>query len=492
MSVQDLPSNPETSAEPDDVVIRRLVRALDYAEGFWLGFAKSNTYAQRRRVAALCKDLLEPLKIRVVEIELTEPVTDLLPILRERLARERDAHDEDTPPEEANATASQPKFVIFVYGLEHSIPSKEAYPPLLSSLNLNRELFLRQAPHPLVLWMPDYALTALARKAPDFWAWRSGLYEFAPEREAAEQSLEAIRGEAIYITDSLSEQAKRERLVMLKGLLDDYRELGDSPREQRARASILNGIGLMYLTLGELAEAEQAHEESLIIFRNLKDGMSEATTLHNLGRIAQDSGKIEEARRLYDESLKISKRLSNQLIISNTLHELGRLAQDQGELEEARRLYNESLEISERLGDQITGANTLHELGRLTYTEGDLDKARGLYHQSLAINKDLSNQSVVAVTLHELGRLAQDQGEIEEARRLYDESLEIEKKLGNQSGVALTLGQLGVLAENEGDKKEATRLLREALNIFERLGSPDAEIVRRRLARVEGSDDAPN
>src|SRR5215211_824339 len=94
MSVQDLQSNPETGAEAEEVVIRRLVRAIDYAEGFWLGFAKSNTPAQRRRLAALCKGLLEPLKVHVIEIELTEPVIDLLPVLHERLKQKQAAHNE--------------------------------------------------------------------------------------------------------------------------------------------------------------------------------------------------------------------------------------------------------------------------------------------------------------------------------------------------------------------------------------------------------------
>src|SRR5947209_19749259 len=112
MSVQDLPSNPETTAETDDVIVRRLVRALDYAEGFWLGFAKSNTPAQRRRLAALCRSLLEPLKVRVLEIELTEPVTDLLPVLRERLAQELAARDDDSPTSVA-ATPGHTQRAIF-------------------------------------------------------------------------------------------------------------------------------------------------------------------------------------------------------------------------------------------------------------------------------------------------------------------------------------------------------------------------------------------
>src|SRR5947209_238994 len=124
MSVQDLPSNPETTAEPDDVIVRRLARALDYAESFWLGFAKSNAPAQRRRLTALCKELLEPLKVRVIEIELTEPITDLLPVLRERLSQEHAALDEDAttsnahPPTGEASSSSQTKLAIFIYGLE--------------------------------------------------------------------------------------------------------------------------------------------------------------------------------------------------------------------------------------------------------------------------------------------------------------------------------------------------------------------------------------
>jgi tetratricopeptide (TPR) repeat protein len=516
MSVQNLPPNPETETEPEGLTIRRLVRAIDYAEGFWLGFAKSNTPAQRRRLAALCKDLLEPLKIRVLEIELKEPVTDLLPVLRERLAQEAASNEEKT---------TQPKLAIFVHGLERSIPSREAYPPLLSALNLKRELFRQEVPNPLLLWLPDYALTALARKAPDFWAWRSGLYEFAPERESAKQMLDIVYGEALHITASLSEQAKRERLVMLKGLLDDYRELGNNPHEQQARANILNEIGLTQEVLGEWLEAKQAYEESLNIWRKLNHGSGEAIALHNLGGIAYDRGELDEARRLYGESLEIKRRLDDQPGIAATLHQMGMLAQDRGGLEEARRLYEECLEIKQRVGDQGAVANTLHELGRLAQAQGELEEARRLYSESLEIKQKNGDQRGVAYTfgqlgnlaldqgaveeaqrlygdclkisrnigdqismanaLHQLAMLAQSQGELEEAQRLYGESLEIYKKAGNQSDVAETLYQLGKLAKDAEDGTKAAQLFREALAIFERIGSPYADVTRKNLAVVE-------
>lgn len=134
-------------------------------------------------------------------------------------------------------------------------------------------------------------------------------------------------------------------------------------------------------------------------------------------------------------------------------------------------------------------AKTLHELGRLAQSQGEIDEARRLYNESLEINKKLGDQSGIPLTLNNLAMIAQDEGETVEARRLYNESLEIKKKLGDQSGIATTLHNLGNLAEKEGDKAEAARLFREALSIFEKLGSPNAEIVRHTLKRVEGESD---
>ncbi|HLM58866.1 MAG TPA: tetratricopeptide repeat protein [Pyrinomonadaceae bacterium] len=444
MSVQNLNSNPEIAAEPDDVVIRRLVRAIDYAEGFWLGFAKSNTPAQRRRLASLCKDLLAPLKIHVLEIELTEPITDILPILQERLAADRAEHPQSDGSNKTSALTD--KLAIFVHGLEHSIPSREAYPLLLSSLNLNRELFRQYIPHPLLLWLPDYALTALARKAPDLWAWRSGLYEFAPEREAAEQSLTVLRGQSPQISDNLSKQAKHERLVMLKGLLEDYRELGDGPREQNACGDILNEIGLLYDSLGEWTKANDAFEEALTISRRSGNRKAEAPVLYNLADTVRRLGEMVRAQQLYNESIKIDRELDNQRGIAANLNALGLLATHQRNWEEARKLYNESLEIKKRLGDQ-------HGIG---------------------------------ATLNELATLARFQGDLQEARRLYTECLNIGNQLDEPFSVAAALHNLGTLADIEGNREEAARLYREALSIFERLGSPAAEVARQNLAHSEG------
>jgi tetratricopeptide (TPR) repeat protein len=513
MTTPNHPSNTEGAAEPADVIVRRLVRSLDYAEGFWLGFVKCNLAAQRRKAAAVCRELLEPFGLRLIEVELTEPISELLPVLKERIASVHGSFSEtssSSPVAERFQSRDRRKSAIFVSGLEHSIPSSEAYPPLLSYLNLNRELFRQELPHPLVIWLPEYALTALARRAPDFWAWRSGLYEFAPEADLVDGALDPILQEEMHVKSSLSGKAKRERISMLKGLLADYYELGDGPHEREIQSHILFEIGLVHYELGEWAEAKQAlgesiaiarnqpdemrvavithnlgviaqnladyagarslHEESLKIERKLGNKSGEASTLHHLGRLAHDLGNYDEARRLYEGSLDISRESDNKYGVAVTSHELGRLAQDMGDYEEAWRLYQESLKIERELGDKSNEANTLVQLGTLAKNSGNYEEARRLYEESLKIKRGLGDKHAVAVTLHQLGMVSQVVGNYEEARRLYEESLKIKQELGDKFGEAFGLAQLALLDEEKGNFKKAIEHSRQAEEIFLRLG----------------------
>jgi tetratricopeptide (TPR) repeat protein len=309
-----------------------------------------------------------------------------------------------------------------------------------------------------------------------------------------------IYGESLKIKKKLGNQKgiastlhELARLAQAQGELEEARRLYDESLEinkkldnHREIAITLHQLATLAQTQGELEKARRLYDESLEINKKLDNHREIAITLHQLATLAQAQGAVEQARQLYGESLEISEKLSNQSVIALSLHNLAIIAQDQGELEEARRLYDESLEINKKLGSQSGIAITLHQLATLAQTQGELEKARRLYDESLEIKKKLGDRSGIASTLHELARLAQTQGKLEKARRLYDESLEIKKKLGDRSGIANTLAQLGSLAAQEGDKVEAERLLWESLSIFERLKSPNAEIVRRNLARLGG------
>ena len=77
---------------------------------------------------------------------------------------------------ESDKSESAGKRAIMVFGFEHSVPS-EGPAPALDELNQSRDNFPKSFSGPVLIWLPDYALTRLAREAPDFWGWRSGVFE---------------------------------------------------------------------------------------------------------------------------------------------------------------------------------------------------------------------------------------------------------------------------------------------------------------------------
>ncbi len=232
-------------------------------------------------------------------------------------------------------------------------------------------------------------------------------------------------------------------------------------------------------------EAIRTGEQALVAARHSEIENLIATWTHNLATMRQRRVELESARLLYNESLEIKRRLGDQNGVASTLYQLAMLAQDQGDIEESQRLYTESLEISKQLGNQWGIALISQELGRLAQKQGEVEKARRLHNETLGIAQRLGDQSLISISLNHLAVLAQKQGEVEKARLLYNESLEIKKKLGDQNGIAVTLLRLGTLAIVENNKVEAARLFRESLDIFEKLKSPDAEIARRQLEKVE-------
>lgn len=143
--------------------LAQLVQQINFARGkFALFFVQTDSPTSRADWMAAVDEALAQRGIQAVNYAPEKPIPDLLTPLAQL--------SEDLP------LASPACFMAI--GLEPFILLDDPTPPLLAHLNLARELFRERLPHPLVLWLSDEALTALARKAPDFWAWRSGVFEF--------------------------------------------------------------------------------------------------------------------------------------------------------------------------------------------------------------------------------------------------------------------------------------------------------------------------
>ena len=430
-----------------DETLDRLVRTIEWSDGNTLAFVRCNHPPQREE--ARQRLLAQLAGKRVLEVWLDQPIISLL--------------DEIT----SLWTPEDPPDAVFVYGLEKSINPEPAYSPALGRLNHDRNLLRQAVPVPLLIYLPEFALELTARGAPDFWAWRSGVYEFPTDTNLWRREISAALSAGLF-TDmpSMPPEDKLKEVARLEELLASARSLPrQGRREQEIIAAFLRLLGILQLSLGHHDDARESFEESLEISRKLSDQASIAATLESLGLLAYSQGDYETAGKYYDESLEIGRELGDQGNIAATLVHLGILAYGQGHYETARKYYDESLEINRKLGDQAGIAIVLFSLGRLAHDQGNYETTRESFEESLEISRKLGNQVGIATDLFFLGRLAYGQGDYEAARKYYDESLEINRRLGNQVIIAATLDILGALAHSQGDYEAAKKYHDESLEI---------------------------
>lgn len=142
-----------------------LLTFLDFSEGFTIGFAEINFPKDVDLLIDAVKKHPKTQGIQFEVLDFSEPNLKFLKdAILQRLSEIKINEDK--------------KLVFIIRGLENSIGMIDDFPPMLQDLNFVRDAFAEKVPYPLLFCLPDYAITRLAKYAPDFWAWKSGLFHF--------------------------------------------------------------------------------------------------------------------------------------------------------------------------------------------------------------------------------------------------------------------------------------------------------------------------
>jgi tetratricopeptide (TPR) repeat protein len=370
--------------------LERMVTILDFAEGFTLLFAQCNLPVLRWQLIDVAQGRLAALGIEVVEIECDRPVRNLRQLLRERLLHRTTNHRLISAPDtailqlqEPLLTYPAPKVVLFVTGLEQSIPYNDPAASLLAELNLGRELFQRELPHPILFWLPDYALTAVARHAPDFWAWRSGVFEFESDDTLRSQAIsQIVRREGGWPTVSnLSPEEKQHRLRLLETLFDDYVRLPTTAAVQAELADVLFGLGEIHQALYNVPQAIRYYEQALEFYRKINNLSNAGRTLNNIGGVYDDLGDKPQALAYYEQALPLVRQVGNRAGEAATLNNIGLVYSALGDKPQALAYYEQALplrrQVGDRWGESVTRFNlamVYRDLGRLAEAEAQLQQ----------------------------------------------------------------------------------------------------------------------
>ena len=193
---------------------RALVRSLTRSNGFGLLFARCSPVQTDRVAEKLRSDF--PQK-KIILLEITEEIENLYDRIAELPDRDQIG-------------------ILLVKGLEYSFFGYEdreaqglersrspvyggnwkSVPRLMGNLNLSRERFRDNFSFCIVFFLPEFALRYFIRRAPDFFDWRSNVYDFPTEQKTVHQEATRIIEEGTW--EKYRSLSPQERICKLSDI----------------------------------------------------------------------------------------------------------------------------------------------------------------------------------------------------------------------------------------------------------------------------------
>ncbi|WP_366941865.1 tetratricopeptide repeat protein [uncultured Nostoc sp.] len=271
--------------------------------------------------------------------------------------------------------------ILLIKGLEYSLYKYEKrsfgeitegqfsnltnVPHILNHLNQQRERFRDDFPISFVFLLRSFSINYFIHRAPDFFDWRSGVFELPTTPELVEQESNRLLLEGDYEEYlQLHTEQKIEKILEIQELLSEtYQKL-------IRRSNLLFKIGNLLVAVNEYEGSLTSYDQALKIqpdYHYAWNGKGNA--LANLGRNA-------EAIASYDQALKIIRDYHQAWY--NRGNALGKL----GRNEEAISSYDQALKIQSDLHQAWYNRGiVLAKLGRF-------EEAIASYDQALKIRPD--------------------------------------------------------------------------------------------------------
>ena len=267
-------------------------------------------------------------------------------------------------------------------------------------------------------------------------------------------------------------EAKRKSIEKYHEALDMYRKAGNHNRE----AETLNGVGVVYRSLGETQKALEKFIEALPIFQTVGDRRGEAETLNNIGLIYHSLGNTQKALEKFNEALPIRRAVGDHHGEAVTLTSIGIVYHSLGNTQKALEKYNEALPIRRAVGDRRGEAETLNNIGVVYRLLGETQKALEKFNEALPIRRAVDDRNGEAITLNSIGEAYRLLGETQKALEKYNEALPIFRTVGNRRMEAVTLNSICLAYQSLGEMRKALEKHNEALPIFRAIGDRRGEV----------------
>ena len=239
--------------------------------------------------------------------------------------------------------------------------------------------------------------------------------------------------------------------------------------ESAGTASLLNNLGHVYISLGDLEEAGHWIQQSLELYQRVSPGLDEIIPLANLALIALERGQLIEASDLSQRSVALADELEPESSWTSAgLRVLSEVARRRGDLETARIHSNRAIQavLAEADGGELA-AEELTWHANLLRQQGEIKEARDLIVKIRGEQPPPEGpREIDAALLTSLGHLELELGNEIRTEQLWRQALEIyEAMVPGGARAAGAHARLAGLAIQRGQLKDAETSIEAGLKI---------------------------
>ncbi len=208
-----------------------------------------------------------------------------------------------------------------------------------------------------------------------------------------------------------------------------------------------------------------------------------AKMFNAVGNIYMSVAEFEEAHKCFEDSLKIYKELKDETGICDTMYNLGVAQINLEQWNEAIETLESARKMFEKSSNNSGAADAIYGLALASLGQGSFDAAMEHFKKAQRAYKTLENEQGVASVIMDMGAAYVDKEDWNEADATIKKALKVYRDIDDKAGIADACSLLGDIAETSGNQKKAAELFVEAAQYY--YESEIFDIAREVLERAE-------
>ncbi len=241
-------------------------------------------------------------------------------------------------------------------------------------------------------------------------------------------------------------------------------------RCQMLMADIWRACGMAAHYQGQYRLAHELFSQAVTLARQMENRWVESGLLNNLGVVSKTLGDLAAARVYYEMNLSLTTQIGDRRGQSKTLINLGSVLRMLGHLAGARAVYEEALRLKRDIGDPQGEGLALNNLGNVATAMGDYAGAQAYFDQALHLFRSIGRRRDEGMALSNLGLLAHLCGDEATAVRHSQTALDIARPIGDRSTEAYALTHWGHGLLAQGNLAAAAAAYEQSLSLRQAMG----------------------